>query len=241
LLNDTQKTPDLGRPRSVAEVLDAALRLYTRYPVLFVGLSMAVVVPYWLVVLAVTNASPLGRGNASTGTLLTLALVDFGLVGPLVSALQVRAVLMIHERERPRFLEVVRRSMTVLPVVAAADIIAGFGIGFGLVLLVVPGIYLAVRWAVVAQVAAVEGTDWPGALRRSAELVRGNYLHTLAILATVALASAVLLELGGLVIGTRTSPGEVVAGIAIAVLTSSFQALTIAVLYFDLRAREASS
>jgi hypothetical protein len=238
VLKERQKSPDLGQPRSVAEVLATALGLYARYPLLFLGLAMAVVVPYELVVLVVAKASPLGQENASTGTILTLALVDFALVGPLVSSLQVRAVMMLGEHERPSFLVVIRRSLRVLPVVMAAEIIAGLGIAGGLVLFVIPGVILALRWAVVAQVAAVEQTDWPGALRRSWALTTGNWLRVLVLLLCVSLVNVTLTRLGAAVIGTRTRPAEVVAGIAIAVVESSFQALTLAVLYFDLRARE---
>jgi hypothetical protein len=45
--------------------------------------------------------------------------------------------------------------------------------------LVIPGVILMIRCAVVAQAAAVERVDWLGALRRSGQLVSGNYLHVL--------------------------------------------------------------
>ena len=216
MLKETEKTPDLGKRRSIGQVLSTALWLYVRYPVVFVGLSMAVVIPYWLIVLAFTNASPLQQGKVSNGTLLILAVAQFALVGPLVSALQVRAVLMIREHERPQLLTVVKRSLSVLPVVAAAEIIAGLGIGafvglaVGLkqVLYFVPGLYLAVRWAVVAQVAAVERTDWPTAIRRSATLARRNYLRIFAILFLVGIINGTVLELGSAVVGTRDVPGR---------------------------------
>jgi hypothetical protein len=230
--------PALNEPRTVAEVLGTALKLYVSYAVLFIGLSMAVVVPYELIVLAVAHASPLGQEHTSAGKALILSLIQIALVAPLVSALQVRAVQMIGEHERPRFIDVIRRSLPTLPVVVAADIIAGLGIGIGLILLIIPGVILALRWAVVAQVAAIEKTDWPGALKRSAQLTSRNYLRILAILVCVSIVNLTLTNVGAAAIGTRTRPAEVAAGIAIAVLQSSFQALTIAVLYFDLRARE---
>lgn len=252
MLTERQKGPDLGQPRTVAEVFATALGLYARYPLLFLGLAMVVVVPYELLVLVVAKASPLGQENASPGTSLTLALVYFALVGPLVSSLQVRAVLMLGEHEQPRFLVVIRRSLRVLPVVMAAEIIAGLGIAGGLLLFFIPGVILGLRWAVVAQVAAIEQTDWPGALRRSwaltaaagasrsriVALVVGQGLRILVLLLCVSLINLTLTRIGAAVIGTRTRPAEVVAGIAIAVVESSFQALTLAVLYFDLRARE---
>jgi hypothetical protein len=101
-------------------------------------------------------------------------------------------------------------------------------------------VILALRWAVVAQVAAIEQTDWPGALRRSGLLTSRNYLRILAILVCVALVNLTLTRIGAAVIGTGTNAPDVAAGLVIAVLVSSFQALTTAVLYFDLRAREST-
>ena len=57
----------------------------------------------------------------------------------------------------------------------------------------------------------------------------------------VALVNLTLTDVGGALIGTGRHPAQVVAGIAVAVIESSFQALTIAILYFDLRAREAQT
>ena len=115
-------------------------------------------------------------------TTVILLLVAFALVGPLVSALYVNALVAIGEGRGPSIADVARQGLRALPVVAAAQIVAGIGIGVGFVLFIVPGVILALRFAVVAQVAAIERTDWPGALRRSAVLTRGNYLRILALL-----------------------------------------------------------
>jgi hypothetical protein len=228
----------MSQPRTVADILVTALRLFVRYPLLFLALAIVVVVPYELLILGVTGASPLGQGNTSTSTAFLLALLDFALVGPLVSALQVHAVLDIGEGVRPKLLELLGRGLRVLPVVAAAEIIADIGIGIGLVLLVIPGIILALRFGVVAQVAAVERTDWPSALRRSGRLVAGNYLRVLGLLVVVALVNLLLADLVGQLAGKTATTPQVVLGIAIGVLTRTFQAIATAVLYFDLRARE---
>jgi len=235
---DSPATLDLAHPRTVAEILLTSLRLFVRYPLLFLALALLVVGPYDLLILGVSGASPLGQQNTSAYTALLLALLDFALVGPLVSALQVHAVLDIGEGGRPRLLELLGRGLRVLPVVAAAEIIAGIAIGIGLILLIIPGIILAIRFAVVAQVAAVERTDWPGAIRRSGRLVAGNYLRVFSLLFIVTLVDLLLVDVIGKVAGTSASAPEVVLGIAIGVLVRTFQAITTAVLYFDLRARE---
>jgi hypothetical protein len=231
---------DISQPRTVADILITALRLFVRYPLLFLALAVVVVVPYDLLILGVTGASPLGQGSTSTSTTFLVALLDFALVGPLVSALQVHAVLDIGEGVRPKLLELLRRGLRVLPVVAAAEIIADIGIGIGLVLLIIPGIILALRFGVVAQVAAVERTDWPGALRRSARLVAGNYLRVFGLLFVVALVNLLLVDLVAQLAGRNVTTLQVVLGIVIGVLTRTFQAIATAVLYFDLRAREAA-
>jgi hypothetical protein len=217
-------------------VLSTALTLYLRHPILFLSLALAVVGPYDLIVLATTNAAPLGQQSVSLSTVLILALVDFALVGPLISALQMQALEQIGRREEPNLPDVIARSVRVLPVVAAAEIVAGLGIFVGLIL-IVPGIVLALRWAVVAQVAAVEGTDWPGALRRSAQLTARSYLRIFALLFIVYLINLLLGNLAAQAAGTGHDAAQVALGIAVGTITRSFQALVVAVLYYDLRAR----
>jgi hypothetical protein len=228
---------DLRAPRSVAGIFAAALRLYWAFPVVFAGLALAVVAPYELIVLAVTGAAPLATQNATVSTALTLTLIDLVLIGPLISALHVHAVSTVGSGSRPQIVEVARRGLRVVPVVAAAEIIAGLGIFAGLILFIFPGLYLLIRWAVVAQTAAIEHTDWMGALRRSGELVRGNYARVLAFLVVVESVVFGLRALGVALAGSRTHALPVVLGIAVETLSRSLTALTTALLYFDLLAR----
>jgi hypothetical protein len=241
LITDRSNPLELDEPRTVAQIVGTALRLYARYPVVFVLLALAVVAPYELVVLALTGTAPLGGKRPTAGTVVTLFLFDVALVGPLISALHVHAVVTIGQREKPRLFSVVARGARVLPVVAAAEIVAGIGIGLGLFAFVVPGIYLLIRWVVVAQVAAIEGTDWLGALRRSLELTRDNSMHVFAVLVLTTAVNLGVSEVGVAIAGTSTRAPEVVIGIAIVTLTRSFAALTTAILFFDLLARKATA
>ena len=68
-------------------------------------------------------------------------------------------------------------------VVAAADIVAGLCELVGLIFLVVPGLFAAIRFAVAAPVAAIEHVSWPDAIRRSIQLTRGNFWRVLGVLA----------------------------------------------------------
>lgn len=54
---------ELGRERSVGQILRATLDLYRAFPVLLLILAAAVMVPYDLAVLGATGHGPFGRGH----------------------------------------------------------------------------------------------------------------------------------------------------------------------------------
>jgi hypothetical protein len=169
-----------------------------------------------------------------------LSIADFVLVIPLVSALQVHAVLLIGQGEQPHLGDVFRRTLRVLPTVVAAWIIACIGIGLGFVAFVIPGLWLLLRLYVVAQTAAIEGADWPTTLRRGFALTRGSSWRILGMLAIIGLIN---LTLENILDRATTSHGDALSDIiavVVALVLQSFSALVGALLYFDLRAREQS-
>ena len=207
---------------------------------LFAVLALGVVAPYELIVLAVTGATPFGQGSESVSAFLILALVDAAIVGPLISALYVHAVRRIGAGERPTLGQVALQGLRVLPTVAAAEIIASLGIGAGFIALVIPGVFLLVRWGVVAQVAAIDDDNWVEALKRRWKLTSGNALHVFGLLLLTALLVAVLRGVGLSATGKHIDVLTVIVGIVIDTIARSFVALSTAVLFFDLVARAGS-
>ena len=230
---------EIERPRSLAEIIGEALDLYQSYPLLFTALALGVIAPYELAVLAATGAGPLSnQSHLAPGVRLLLFLLDYALVGPLVSALHVHAVMQIGAGERPRLTRVAATGLRVLPDVVAAVVAAGLAIGLGFLALIIPGILLALRWSVVAQAAAIERGGWLPALRRSGELTRGNYWRIFGLLLITGLVSGgVTVALAAVPLGSTAGAASVAVGILARTLTASFTALTLALLYFDLRAR----
>ncbi len=123
------------------------------------------------------------------------------------------------------------------------------GLVVATLLLILPGIWLAVAWSVAIPVVLVERTRGAAALRRSFRLVRGLWWSTLARLlvsgllisvATAAISGGLLLLLlfaleeasyAALVLrGAGNVVGEV--------LTTPFLAAVITLIYFDLRVRK---
>ncbi len=230
---------EIERPRSVAEIIGEALEIYQRYPLLFLVMALGVIAPYELAVLAITGDGPLvSSAHQNVGVTYLLLLLDTALVGPLVSALHIHAVVVIGQGDTPRLQRVVPRALRVLPVVVAAVVMSALGIGLGFLALIVPGVLLALRWSVVAQVAALENDGWLPSLRRSRELTREHYGHIFALLLiTGLLNSAILFGVRVIPLGSTAGAASVAMGIAARTITASFSALTLALLYFDLRAR----
>jgi hypothetical protein len=209
---------------------------------LFLVLATGVIVPYEVIVLAVTGTGPFARGSLGFATSSLLTLIGLGLIGPLVSALHAHAVSEVSEGREPRLASVAHRGLQVLPVVAAAEIVAWFGIALGILAFVVPGIILLLRWYVVAQTAAIEHEGWLPALRRSRQLTAGHYRHLIAFAIYVSLITSVPTLLVGFAFGHETTTvASFLVGVAFQVVTWSLSALAAALMYFDLRARLASA
>ena len=227
---------DLDLQRSVRGVLAATLRLYRRYPLLFAILALAVMAPYELAVLAITGYGPLRHSHESVGTTWLLLLLRTSLITPLISALHVHAVVAIGEGRRPRLRAVAIRGLQVLPVVAAAEVMTSIGIFLGFVALIVPGVLLAIRWAVVAQAAALENEGWLAALGSSHRLTATHRKHVFGLLFVAGvLAIGVLFGVRAIPLGSTSGAASVAVGILADTVIASFAALTFALLYFGLR------
>lgn len=219
---------DLRSPRTVGQILDAAFRVYSRRPLLFISLAAIVLIPYGVATVLVAHAK-----HVPAATEFVIVLADLAVVNPFVSALQMQALMDLGSGNRPAVADVIRRGVRVLPVVAAADIVAGIIEFAGLLLFVIPGVFVAIRLAVVAPAAAAERISWPDALSRSAGLTRGNSWRVLGLLAIQGVLSYLALS-----IESASSIAVAIAGAALWIVAQSFCTLLINLLYFDLRARQ---
>jgi hypothetical protein len=104
-----------------------------------------------------------------------------------------------------------RRSWSRLGPLLGVTFLTGIGIGLGLLLLVVPGVILAIRWAVATPLVMLEGLGARAAMERSRELVRGHgkdvFRVLLNIWVRVGLAWFACALLVGLLSGETSYPG----------------------------------
>ena len=133
---------------------------------------------------------------------------------------------------------VVRSAAPVVFPLVVAGILAGIAIAIGLVLLIVPGLFLLTIWAVLAPVIVIERRDVLDAFGRSRELVRGNGWQVFGVIVVLFLLQLVVT---GAIQAIANSVSDTVVGYSLAdlvvrLLVAPLSALAAAVLFFELKA-----
>jgi hypothetical protein len=138
-----------------------------------------------------------------------------------------------------------RFALSKMLTLVAIGIIAAFGISIGFLLLVIPGIWLAVSVTMTPHVVAVEDRGIIASLSRSIRLVRGRWWPTLGYLVLVGLMGSVAGLLLQFVAIPLVALGDVSIGLGLVFVAGLiFQGLVVAAIavmntmwYFDLQAR----
>jgi hypothetical protein len=228
--------------------------MYVRRPVLFLGIGVLLIPLTFFT--ALVQALVLGGfgllGVDVTGEgagALVLLVVGIGttltLLGlALVQAATACALVELDRGGEIGPVEAYRRALTRFrPLLGAVALAVAVWVALSATAILLPvAIWLAVRWSLLAQVVELEGATASGALRRSAELVRGRWLHVATLVgAGAALALLAGPFLGALLILVTDAPLallNVVAGVVYA-LALPLVALTSSYVYFDIRTRHA--
>ena len=129
-------------------------------------------------------------------------------------------------------------SPVLLPLIGAG-ILAGLGIGLGLVFCIIPGVILLTIWAVIAPVIVVERTGVMDSFGRSTALVRPNFWQTLGAIIVMALIYFVIAALFGAIgVAIGDELGSAIFRALAGALTAPLVALAATVIYFELRSVE---
>jgi hypothetical protein len=234
---------ELERPRDTGALLRDSFSVYRRHFWTFLAIGAIVVVPAELIVGGV-GLEQLSSGYNATPNFAEAAIpgaVSFLVVAPLITAICVFALRSVAAGNSPRARESLVKGFELFTPLFFAVVLAALGIALGLVL-VVPGIYLFVRWYFVPQVVVLEGARGPEALRASGRLIQGAWWRSFALILLVnVVALLVALVLAAPFSAAAESSdravwsmiGQMLAG----AITQPFGALYSTLLYFDLLAR----
>lgn len=240
---------DLDRPRELDGLLNLAGALWVRHFRVFVLTALAVVGAVDLAVYGLGEGLLFGgyEEDPTIAWSVVGAIAITLVTTPIVTAIHVRVVqsLAAEPQGGPRLGPgaAITAGLEVFPRVLAVVVVSTIGVLLGLLALILPGLYLFVRWFVAPQAAVVEdpGTTM-GALRRSAALVRGRWWRTAAVVLLLVVVGGVVATVIALpfdLLGDQVDSGAVaLAGVILGeTVAVSFTALVATLLYFDLRAR----
>lgn len=120
--------------------------------------------------------------------------------------------------------------------IAGASFLAGIGIAIGLVLLLIPGLYLMTMWALIVPVIVVERVGALDSFGRSRALVSGHGWNAFSVIVLTFL----ILFFFGVLLGVILSPlqgflGSFLSNVISGSLTAPFVAVTWTLLYYRLR------
>lgn len=168
------------RPLTLGELLDRVFQLYRAHFILFVGIAAlpnGVLLAFELATLA-EKRNPFSLVWL-VAVLVTLLLSFVG--GAVAQAATVHAVSQLYLGSRASitgtFLAIRSR---VLPLLVAV-LVVGIMVGLGMLALLLPGLYLLLRWALVVPSVVIERKSLGGAMGRSAELMKAQYGRVLLI------------------------------------------------------------
>jgi hypothetical protein len=148
-------------------IVREAWELYKGHWRTFVPLALIVYIVLGLITLVF--ALLLGWLGAIIGALASIV-GTFWLQGALVEAVQ-------DVRDGKQDLsigEMFQRVQPRLPALIVAGILAGLGIALGLILLIIPGLFLLTIWSLIVPTIVLEGKSAGESFGRSRELVKGN-------------------------------------------------------------------
>ncbi len=258
-------------PMSVGGILDKTFRLYKKHFIRFLTIVAVVQVPLALISLAVivpmTSGSTSGvaqTGAARTGTSdlgtsggAAMLAVAGGLLGALffvigVTLCNAALIKSVSESYLGNDVTVGAAYRFILPKVLTiiiANILVSIFVGFGILLLIIPGVIFMAWYALTTQVIVIEDVGVMEGVRRSKELATGNRGKVLGVLFLVGLLSGLIGAVGKfaaeMVVRVLFQPGgpaglifSTLVEMATDVLAAPIPAAAMILLYYDLRIRK---
>jgi Membrane domain of glycerophosphoryl diester phosphodiesterase len=249
-------TPQL-RPLSVGEMLDAGFRLFRARFTTLILCVLVPVVPLTIIATAVQasvdpnafdldSTETVDSGTALAGTLVA-SLIQFAAAALAIAAC-FKAISAAYLGEHAGVAESLRYAVARLLPLIVAYILVVIIVVLGLVALIIPGIWLAVKLSMVFPAVVFERTGPFAAIGRSWALTKGNWWRVFGTLLVVFLITFVLQIVLAGVVGGLLAAGDSVSELTAAIVLTLVNLLTLAltyplwasvtsVVYYDLRVR----
>jgi hypothetical protein len=239
----------LPRPLGIGEILRTAFQLYQRHWQTLLAIAAVVVVPLTLLQYLFGDLVRTQGETTRNGVVVETATWAVGIAGLLAALAAIlmylvltgaitRAVAAEVAGEDPSVEQSYRFGFHRLWSVLLVSVLVGLAIIGGLILFIIPGIYLGVRLAVSIEALVVEGRRGTEAMGRSWGLVGGHWWHAFFTLLVAALLTGIVNAVITAPFGATNWFVQGVAAAVATVVTLPYGVLVGVLLYLDLRARK---
>lgn len=241
------------KPRGIGDRLNDAFDMYKRNFVVLLTIVAIVVLPVQLVVTLVADSLvpdatdpdsiDAGEAVAALGYGFLLSLLVW--VAQMVAAgAAIKALVDERIGGTPNWQDSVAFGFSRLGSLLLGSLLFAIGVAVGLVFFIIPGIILAVSWAVFVPAIVVEGSTGGAALGRSNRLVSGFRWPVFGFLIVVFLVTGIVNGLIAQIVTTIFDAAlddllaAVVGSLVGTMITAPFGVSAIVAQYLDLRARK---
>ena len=239
----------LPRPMGIGEILSTAFQLYRRHWRTLLAIAAVVVVPLTLLQYLFGDLVRTQGETTRNGVVVETARWSVGIAG-LVAALAAilmylvltgaitRAVAAEVVGEDPSVEQSYRFGFHRLGSVLLVSVLVGLATIGGLILFIIPGIYIGIRLCVSIEALVVEGRRGTEAMGRSWGLVGGHWWHAFGTLVVAGLLTGIVNAVITAPFGDTSWFVQAVVAAVATVVTMPYGVLVGVLLYLDLRARK---
>lgn len=232
------------RPMSFGEILDTGFRLLRNHFAPLMSIAALAYVPMGLSSLATTYLTAAGGEPDPAAVLPVLsvilgAIVALAITFPVMLTAQTALIGDVYLGRPTGAGAALRRAWRIFLPTVGTSLLASLIVGGAMLLLILPGFYFILAYWLFWQVMVLENVFGMAALRRSRDLMRGNFVRAIGIMLVGAVLPSVVSGgatwlLGGLpLLQTVVSTAIQAAGVTYAYVTA-------VVFYFDIRCRKES-
>ena len=247
------------RPLSTGELLDRTFHLYRNHFTMFLGISalpqlvvLALQLGLSFMILQRALTGLAGAIVIGAGTVFVIGFASYIAV-EISHAATIMAVSHLHLERSTSIALAYSSAKSSMGRVIGISFAVAIGIGIGFLLLVIPGIYLALAWSLAIPVTVLEGGGLNATLNRSAHLTKGSrgrifviflLIGVLAVVVSMVIQFGLLLPVGLLGIHDRASLAALehalqAAGSFLSTsLVGSLGSIALTLVYYDLRVRK---
>lgn len=218
----------------IAAILGQAWSLYTRFFVRFVAVAGVVFLVLGGVFSLIEHTAAGGDATIVTSfAVFAVILIGYAWIqGPLALVTDAARA----GRDAPSLGETMRRLRPTLGALLPAGALAGAGIAVGTACVIIPGLYLATRWSLLAPALVIEGLTVRESFARSHRMVTGRGFQVFGLLVLLfgltVVASVVLVE--GLRLLGADVVGSWIGSAVVNTLITPFPAIATTLVYFHL-------